>query len=315
MQAMRVVTVLLAVGAISALAADAGLGGTSWQLVRFQSSDDTVLTPDDPAKYTLAFGTDGRASVRADCNRGSGTWTSPGPSELSFGPLALTRALCPPGPLNARFARDFEFIRSYVRRDGKLHLALWADGGIYEYEPAAPAGPSFDCGKASATVEKLICADAELAALDRRLAAVYAEAEGKAGAPVPSWLRAEQRGWVKGRDDCWKAPEPRSCVQDEYQRRIVELQAKFRLVPFTGPVTFACTGASGGRDGEIIATFHQTEPPSALFERGDRTVFALLARTASGAKYEGANLTFWQKGGDAQVTWMDVELRCQAQSR
>lgn len=35
------------------------LGGTSWQLVKFQGGDDTVLKPDDKAKYTIAFGTDG----------------------------------------------------------------------------------------------------------------------------------------------------------------------------------------------------------------------------------------------------------------
>ena len=73
--------------------------------------------------------------------------------------------------------------------------------------------------------------------------------------------------------------------------------------------------AGGARDGEIGATFHDTDPPSALFERGDRTVFALLARTASGARYEGPNLTFWEKGGDAQVTWMNVELSCKAQAQ
>ena len=48
--------------------AAAGLGGTSWQLVRFQGSDDKLLTPDDPAKYTIAFGTDGSVSARIDCN-------------------------------------------------------------------------------------------------------------------------------------------------------------------------------------------------------------------------------------------------------
>jgi hypothetical protein len=38
--------------------AAAALGGTSWQLVTFQGSDDKTLTPDDKAKYTIAFGTD-----------------------------------------------------------------------------------------------------------------------------------------------------------------------------------------------------------------------------------------------------------------
>ena len=32
------------------------LQGTAWQLVRFQGGDDTRLTPDDPAKYTIEFG-------------------------------------------------------------------------------------------------------------------------------------------------------------------------------------------------------------------------------------------------------------------
>ena len=110
------------------------LSGTSWRLVRFQSSDDTTLTPDDRSKYTLAFGADSRISARVDCNRGSGTWKASG-SQLAIGPLALTRAACPPGPLHDRFARDLGFVRSYIFRDGHLFLALMADGGIYEFEP------------------------------------------------------------------------------------------------------------------------------------------------------------------------------------
>jgi len=70
-----------------------GLGGTSWQLVKFRGGDDTVLMPDDKAKYTIAFAADGSVNVRFDCNRGRGTWTSPGPNQLQFGPLALTRAV------------------------------------------------------------------------------------------------------------------------------------------------------------------------------------------------------------------------------
>lgn len=115
--------------------AAAGLGGTSWQLVRFQGSDDKLLTPDDPAKYTIAFGTDGSVSARIDCNRGRGTWKSSGPNQLQFGPLALTRAMCPPGSLHDRMVKDWEFVRSYILKDGYLFPALMADGGIYEFEP------------------------------------------------------------------------------------------------------------------------------------------------------------------------------------
>jgi para-nitrobenzyl esterase len=111
------------------------LGGTSWQLVQFQSGDGTVLTPDDPMKYTIAFDPDGQAYMRIDCNRGRGSWTSPEPSLLQFGPIATTRALCPPGSLHDRLVQDLPAVRSYVFQDGHLFLSLFADGGIYEFEP------------------------------------------------------------------------------------------------------------------------------------------------------------------------------------
>lgn len=55
------------------------LNGTSWQLVKFQGSDDSTITPDDKTKYTVAFGSDHRVTVRIDCNRGNGSWKSSGP--------------------------------------------------------------------------------------------------------------------------------------------------------------------------------------------------------------------------------------------
>ena len=73
----------------------AGIGDTSWQLVKFQGGDGTVLMPDDKAKYTVAFANDGNVSVRFDCNRGRGAWILTGPNQLRFGPIALTRAVCP----------------------------------------------------------------------------------------------------------------------------------------------------------------------------------------------------------------------------
>ena len=118
------------------------LGGTSWQLVKFQSSDDRTLTPDDSAKYTISFGNDGSLSARIDCNRGRGTWKSSGASQLLFGPLALTRAACPAGSLHDRIVKDFPFVRSYVLKDGHLFLSLIADGGIYEFAPGGESEPS-----------------------------------------------------------------------------------------------------------------------------------------------------------------------------
>jgi para-nitrobenzyl esterase len=118
--------------------ASTGLGGTSWRLVKFEGGDGATLTPDDKAKYTIAFGTDGRLSARIDCNRGSGSWKSSGPPQLEFGPLALTRAMCPPGSLHDHLVKQWPYVRSYVIQNGHLFLSLMADGGIYEFEPASP---------------------------------------------------------------------------------------------------------------------------------------------------------------------------------
>ena len=132
---------LLAVGLVFGCAQIApqapldGLGGTAWQLVKFQGGDGAVLMPDDKVKYTIAFTADGNLNVRFDCNRGRGTWTSPGPNQLQFGPLALTRAMCPPGSLHDHIVRQWPFVRSYTIKGGNLFLSLMADGGSYEFEP------------------------------------------------------------------------------------------------------------------------------------------------------------------------------------
>lgn len=118
------------------------LGGTSWQLVRIMSMDDTVHAPDDALLYTLAFSADGTMTLRADCNRGSGSWTSESPGQLQFGAIAATRAMCPPRSLHDIFLAQFEWVRSYVVENGHLFLATMADGSIIEFEPQAAPAPA-----------------------------------------------------------------------------------------------------------------------------------------------------------------------------
>lgn len=114
-----------------------GLGGVAWQLVRFQGGDGKVLTPAGE-KYTLEFGADGRVRARVACNRGSGSFKTDGKNRIEFGPMAVTRAMCPPGAMDMHdhVLKQLPHIRSYVIRDGRLYLSLMADGGIYEFEPA-----------------------------------------------------------------------------------------------------------------------------------------------------------------------------------
>jgi len=117
------------------------LAGTAWQLVKIMSMDDRVDEPADRSRYTLAFGTDNSVSLRADCNRGTGTWTSERAGQLGFGPIATTRAMCPPGSLFDRYIAQFQWVRSYVLKDGHLFLSTMADGSIMEFEPVNEGDP------------------------------------------------------------------------------------------------------------------------------------------------------------------------------
>jgi heat shock protein HslJ len=140
-----VLVVIAGVGACAAVPdkpVGATLAGTAWQLIAIQSMDDAQGTTRiaDPSRFTLRLGTDGRATLQLDCNRGTGTWKATPAGDgttgnLEFGPIAATRALCPPPHLDERLARDLAYVRGYMLKDGKLFLSLMADGGIYEWRP------------------------------------------------------------------------------------------------------------------------------------------------------------------------------------
>lgn len=171
------------------------------------------------------------------------------------------------------------------------------------------AEPAFDCAKADGAIEELICQDDQLAALDRKLAEVYAAASRKAANEHPPVLKAEQRGWIKGRNECWKSDDPRTCTESEYRHRIAELQARYRLVPEKGPFWFTCDGDPRN---EVVVTFFETEPPTLIAERGDQVSLMVRQPSGSGAKYQGRNETFWEHQGEATIVWgYDApEMRC-----
>jgi heat shock protein HslJ len=117
-----------------------GLAGSAWRLVKISSMDDTVHTSPDSAAYTLEFVTDGSVRIQADCNRGTGSWTSDAPGQVQFGQIAATMAICPPGSLHDIYMAQFQWVRSYVIENGHLFLATMADGSIIEFQPAPPPG-------------------------------------------------------------------------------------------------------------------------------------------------------------------------------
>ena len=73
-----------------------------------------------------------------------------------------------------------------------------------------------------------------------------------------------------------------------------------------GPVTFRCD------DGSVIeATFDNTPDPATVqLVRGDQTFTIPQAMSASGARYVGDGIEFWNKGRDAMVDWQGTRFSC-----
>jgi type IV secretory pathway TrbL component len=93
--------------------------------------------------------------------------------------------------------------------------------------PAAPPStqatvrPSFDCAKARSRAERLICADPELARLDRELGQLHARA--KAAAPDAAAFRRENDAqWRRRETSCFD----RECLLAWYAQRRAQLEAR-----------------------------------------------------------------------------------------
>ena len=97
---------------------------------------DTVH-PADPSRYTMQLAADSSVAMRLDCNRATGTWSAePGPNPSSggfaFGPIAATRASCPPPSLGERSGA--RRVRPVLPAEGwPAHLSLMTDAGIYTW--------------------------------------------------------------------------------------------------------------------------------------------------------------------------------------
>lgn len=186
-----------------------------------------------------------------------------------------------------------------------INMQTAAVAGLFAMTLGTPAmaaeKPSFDCSKVRAgSIEEMVCQDEGLIKLDQQLAEVYTKATEKAQNEQPPTLKAMQRGWVKGRDECWKSEDKHACVESTYQTRIAELQAQYRLVEMTGPVFYACDGNPAN---EVVVSYFKTEPATLIAERGDQTSLMFVQPSGSGAKYQGRNESLWEHHGEAKIVW------------
>lgn len=105
-----------------------------------------------------------------------------------------------------------------IKRGGLVAATLLGCLGL----AVSAQGASFDCGKASTTVERLICDNPAISELDEKLAATYKAAlKDKQQA---SSIKQAQRDWLVARNDCGEGgSSPLWCLLDAYKNRLKDL--------------------------------------------------------------------------------------------
>jgi heat shock protein HslJ len=104
----------------------------TWQWVSLTNPLEQI-TVGAPERYTIRFERDGRATVRADCNRGMTSYSVGADRHIAFRPIALTRMMCPPGSLGDRFTREVGRATTYFLKDGDFFLELPVDSGTLRF--------------------------------------------------------------------------------------------------------------------------------------------------------------------------------------
>ena len=186
--------------------------------------------------------------------------------------------------------------------------------------PATALEPSFDCSKAQSSAEEAVCASDALAEMDLELARLYHAAVNgpNMDAERLNTLKATQRGWIKGRDDCWKSDMGvETCVANEYAFRIHDLRqgyadARAEEGASLGPFPYVCEGL----DVPLSAVFVNTAAPMVALHWGENAAVLPQVESGSGAKYASdawfyGPVMFWIKGDEARFAVADeTEMSC-----
>jgi uncharacterized protein YecT (DUF1311 family) len=156
---------------------------------------------------------------------------------------------------------------------------------------------SFDCAKAATPVEKSICSDPQLADADRTIADLYGKLLSGAPADTVSSIKAEQRGWLKGRSSCEvyeQNQEVIDCLRKQMDSRTGFLKDEARNLAFDMIVASIPSDPKGaadklralGDDGRAagwLAYLARFEPASGVTrEEGDKAIDRAVASLQTG---------------------------------
>lgn len=166
---------------------------------------------------------------------------------------------------------------------------------------------SFDCARASASVEKLICRDPQLKQMEIELTRLYRLAlTDDHSVPRPDKVEIEQRFWVDARNQCATKAEPKACTIRSYAERAHQLRQGSAIARTKdpsrltdGPVAYRCAGLNA----LIAATFFNVEPRVVYLKWANTSATLIQVPNDYASQYNGKDLQgsygFWQTGDEA----------------
>lgn len=140
---------------------------------------------------------------------------------------------------------------------------------------------SFDCAKAQSKVEKAICNDSELGLLDEQLAAAYKLALKVH--PVPGYVKARQRDWLKLRDVYDELPpgELAAQLKKEYRQRIRQLSSTDKLTVYANTTDFKY------ENGDAVVEFYDVGKDTRISVWGGFTIHRVQSEEMGRDVYTG----------------------------
>jgi heat shock protein HslJ len=111
----------------------------AWQWLSLTTPTETTAVS-DPSLYTIQFNADGSATLRADCNTLTASYTS-AENNIRISTGATTLVACPGDSLDALYLNTLTQVTTYFFEAGGLYLELPADGGTMHFAPDNPAVP------------------------------------------------------------------------------------------------------------------------------------------------------------------------------
>lgn len=194
------------------------------------------------------------------------------------------------------------FLTALIAASACAATSLCAKAGT-----ATVLATSFDCARASAAVEKLICRDPQLKQMDIELTRLYRLAlTDDHSVPLPDKVEIDQRFWVDARNQCAAGADPKACTIRSYAERAHQLRQGSAIARTKdphrltdGPVAFRCPGLNA----LIAATFFNVEPGVVYLKWANTSVTLTQVPNDSATRYSGkdsrGNYSFWQDGNDA----------------